>query len=187
MAPVIDIGSIFAEPDQWKQFQPPFANSLTKHNVDDNHLREQAENRLLNTQALIEYGIFKGRLISGIAESNKFFDPDDQISLQEYKFCTSLAFHKRLFVMEFRQIRSETDQCNHALELIFRGSSDSIGSDGHFTLILTRESKHFVWSQFRYTASCPFGTSKSLVGLILRWLQDDKSVSLPTVTTSTLS
>jgi len=183
MTPVVDISGIFVQPDQWKHFRPNLSDSLTENSVEDNLAREKAENRLLNTQALIEYGIFKGRLISGVAEANKFFDPDDQIVVQEYKFCTSLAFHKRLFVMEFRQVRPETDQCNHALELIFKESPNRTRVDGHFTLILTRENKHFAWSQFGYEANCPFGTSKSLVGIILRWLQDDKSVSLPTVPT----
>ena len=88
----------------------PVSSSLVdKQLIADDYtslVRLQAENRLLNSQAPIEYELLKSRLLSGITEINKFFDLDDQIIVQEYKFCTSLRYRRQVFVMEFRQISS---------------------------------------------------------------------------------
>jgi hypothetical protein len=172
MAPVVDMSSFFAD-----------INALAQNAVSEqpavlesgnlSFVRAQTESRLLNTQALIEFGLLKARLFSGVVETNKFLEPDDQIAVSEYRFCVSLTFRKRVFVMEFRQVASRVDDCNHALELVFRTLPGEINNGGHSTLVLARENKQFIWRQINATTGWPTGNGRSLASLIIRWLQND--------------
>ncbi len=136
-------------------------------------LRLQSENRLLNTQAEIEYELLKRRLISGISEMNKFFDLDDQIIVQEYKLCASLRYRKQIFVMELRQVVSNNGACNHSLDLIFQGAAGDLNTVGRTTLVLARVANQFVWRQLYQNVLGPTGTSKALSSIVLRWLQNE--------------
>src|ERR1700722_10345134 len=130
MAPVVDMSSFFAGINALAQ------NAVTEqtHGLENLSLvRAQTESRLLNTQALIEFGLLKARLFSGVVETNKFLEPDDQIVIREYRLCVGLTFRRRVFVMEFRQIASRADECNHALELVFRSATPEINNGGHST------------------------------------------------------
>jgi hypothetical protein len=133
----------------------------------------QAESRLLNTQAQIEYQFLKSRLFSGITEINKLIDLDDQIIVEEYKLCSSFRYRKQIFVMEFRQISPDIGTCNHSLELIFTGANNGSNMLGRITLVLARQQNQFIWRQLYENVIGPTGTSKVLASLILRWLQND--------------
>lgn len=166
----------FPSQNSLNDYSPAVSNQLT----DDYQVlvRRQIDNRLLNTQACIEYEQLKARILSGVAETNKFLDPDDQIIVRENKNCLSLYYRQQLFVMEFRQITSSEDQCNHALDLIFRSPNTDFHTTGRTTLVLSREHNQFVWCQFHALAGSPAGTSKTLASLVLRWLQNDRSLFL---------
>ena len=183
MAPVVDMSALFLDTIRNSQYSSAQLDAnISRQNNDDylSLVRQQAENRLLNTQSLIEYELLKSRLLGTVTEMNKFFEADDQIIIQEYKLCASLSYRKRIFVMEFRQIMTATDRCNHALELIFRPSANDFNDAGHSILILNREHKQFIWQQLQFVSGGPAGTSKAIVGLILRWLQNDNSLYLRT-------
>ncbi len=190
MAPVVDMKVLFPDIIRNSQYSSAHSDSdIFKQTTDDclSLVRKQAESRLLNTQSLIEYELLKSRLIGSVTEMNKFLEADDQIIIQQYKLCASLSYRKRIFVMEFRQVASATDQCNHTLELIFRASANNFNDAGHSTLILTRAHKQFVWQQLQFIPGGPGGTSKGIAGLILRWLQNDNSLYLRTVPALTSS
>lgn len=103
----------------------------------------KTENKLLNTQARIEYELFKSGIVSGVVGINKLLDLDDQVLVQEYKLCTSLRYRKRVFVMEFRQLPTDNKLYNHALDLIFQGANQKSNTSGRTTLVLAKEGGQF--------------------------------------------
>ena len=141
---------------------------------DTSLIRRQTENRLLNSQARIEYQLLKARIISNALEMNKFLEPDDQIGIQEYKLCTSVRYRKQFFAMEFKQLPTDDRRCNHALDLIFQGSDSSDHTSGRTTLVLMRDHHQFCWRLLHQAFSGPAGSSKVLVRLIMIWLQNGK-------------
>ena len=141
-------------------------------------ISRQTENRLLNSQSRIEYELLKTRVIGSALEMNKFLDIDDQIGIQEYKLCTSLRYRKLFFAMEFKQLPTNDNQCNHALDLIFQGSDSLSDTSGRTTLVLMRDHYEFSWRPLHRAFSDLTGSSKLLARLILLWLQDEHSLSL---------
>lgn len=136
----------------------------------------KTENRLLNTQARIEYELLKAGILAGVAQINKLLDLDDQIMIQEYKLCTSLSYRRQIFVMEFRQLPTDNKLYNHALDFVFQGSNRKTSTSGRTTLVLVKESNKFVWRQLNPVAGGPSGNSKDLTNIVLHWLQDENSL-----------
>ncbi len=159
-------------------------SALTEHSANREPIagdyaslvRQQNGNRLLNTQARIEYALLKSRILAGIFELNKLLELDDQIIVQEYKSCTSMRYRQQFFVMEFKQLPIDDSQCNHALDLVFHGSDRNSEASGKTTLALVRERNQFVWQQLHPVSGGPAGTSKLMAGLVLRWIQNEHSL-----------
>jgi len=136
----------------------------------------KTENRLLNTQARIEYDLLKAGILAGVLQINKFLDLDDQIITQEYKLCTSLSYRGQIFVMEFRQLPTDSRLYNHALDLVFQGSNLKANTSGRTTLVLAKESNKFIWRQLNPIVGGPSGNSKDLASMVLHWLQDENTL-----------
>jgi len=178
------VASYLSDMDLLQQPSPTNRQALDKQSGEgqlayadySNLIKRQTENRLLNTQARIEYELLKSNILAGVTEMNKFLDMDDQISIHEYKMSTSLRYRKQFFFMEFKQLPIDNNQCNHALDLIFQGSNVQSGSSGKTTLTLIREHNQFIWRQLHSVLGGPGGASKVLVRLILLWLQDEQSI-----------
>ncbi len=150
--------------------------STRQVNVPTDIIGRKTENCLLNTQARIEFELLKSGILSGVSELNKFLYLDDQIMIQEYKLCTSLSYRRQIFVMEFRQLPTDSKLYNHALDFIFQGSNRKANTSGRTTLVLVKESNKFVWRQINPIAGGPSGTSKELTNMVLHWLQDETSL-----------
>ena len=159
------------------QYKSPATQpSINQISVRPSLIGRKTENRLLNTQARIEYELLKADILAGVAQINKFLDIDDQIMTQEYKLCTSFTYRRLIFVMEFRQLPTDNKLYNHALDFVFQGSNRKSNTSGHTTLVLVKESNKFVWRQLNPIAGGPSGSSKDLTSLILHWLQDENSL-----------
>lgn len=132
----------------------------------------QTTNRLLNRRARIEYEHLKARILNDVTEMNKYFDSDDQIIVREYKLCMSVRYRQQIFIMEFRQLASNTNVSNYALDLIFQGAAGKFNQAGRTTLVLDRQSNFFVWHpQLQPVLGGQASTTQVLARLIVRWLQ----------------
>jgi hypothetical protein len=154
------------------------SNSQLTSTSSSNLIGRKTEHRLLNTQARIEYELLKASILESVCQKNKLLELDDQIMSQEYKLCTSLSYRRQIFVIEFRQIPTDNKLYNHVLELIFQGSDRSSATSGRSKLVLDKDKSRFVWRQLDPNAGGPFGSSKVIASLVLRWLKDENGLFL---------
>ena len=154
-----------------------FGNSSLDETEQQRQLAEQQiENRLLNSRALSEYEIIKGRLLDCAEELNKYLNFDEQFKISAYQNCTSLRFRNRAMVVEFKQVPFNDSQLHHSLDLIFQGSGAASGNAGRTTLVLARQRGEFVWRHLPPFAHAPTLGSKDLAASLLRWLEDGTDV-----------